>query len=78
MVFKDKSVVAPLTYNLAENQFCYPDAPAGFQVQLVAVSKLGGQYWLGRGETEIGTNSTVPINSQQMTKEAILNFVKGL
>lgn len=78
MVFKNQSIVAPMQFVLAENQFCFANAPMGYQIQMVAVSKLGGQYWLGRAETEIGTNATVPVDTQQMTEDAVLSFVKGL
>ncbi len=78
IVFKNQDVVAPLQFDLTENKFCYPNAPAGYQVQLVTVSKLGGQYWLGNTQTEIGTNATVPLDAKQMTEDAVVNFVKGL
>jgi hypothetical protein len=78
LIFKNQQVVAPLQYDLGQNKFCYPKAPIGFQVQLVAVSKLGEQYWLGKAETEIGTNATFQLSTQQMTEEAVLNFVKSL
>lgn len=78
IVFSHQQIVAPLEYTLAQGKFCYPNAPAGYQVQLMAVSKLGTQYWLGKGQTEIGTNATVPLGTQQMTEEAVLNFVKSL
>lgn len=78
LVFKNQQVVVPLRYDLGQNKFCYSKVPAGFQVQLIAVSKLGSQYWLGKAETEIGTNATFQLGTQQMTEEAVLNFVKGL
>jgi hypothetical protein len=78
IVFKNQSVVVPLQFELSDNKFCFPNAPAGYQVQLVAVSKLGGQYWLGNQQTEIGTNATVPVDTQQLSEDAVLNFVKGL
>ncbi|MDO8366041.1 MAG: hypothetical protein Q7T20_04525 [Saprospiraceae bacterium] len=78
VVFKDQQIVAPLQFALGQNKFCYPKTPAGFQVQLVAVSKLGDQFWLGKAETEVGTNTTFPLSTQQLTETALLNFVKGL
>lgn len=78
IVFKNQAVVAPLQYSLEQNKFCYPNAPAGYQIQLVAISKLGGQYWLGNAQTEIGTNATVPLATHETTEEAVLNFVKSL
>ena len=78
LVFKNQQIVAPLQFDLGRNKFCYPKTPAGFQVQLVAVSKLGEQYWLGKAETEVGTNATFQLGTQQITEQAILNFVKSL
>ena len=78
LVFKNQQTVVPLQFDLGKNNFCHTHTPAGFQVQLVAVSKLGNQYWLGKAETEVGTNATVQLNTQQMTEEAVLNFVKSL
>jgi len=78
LVFKNQQIVAPLQFDLGQNKFCYPKTPTGFQVQMVAVSKLGGQYWLGKAETEVGTNATFKLGPLQMTEEAVLNFVKSL
>lgn len=78
MVIKNLQIVAPLKYDLGKNKFFMPKAPVGFQVQLLAVSKLGEQYWLGKTETEIGTNATIPLSTQQMTETAVLNFLKSI
>lgn len=78
IVFKNQFIVAPLQFDLGANQFCYFNAPEGYLVQLVALSKLGDQYWLGKAQTEIGTNAKVALGTQQMTEEAVLDFVKGL
>lgn len=79
IVFKNLQVVAPLEFNLGDNSFCFPQAPNGYPVQLVAVSKLGEQYWLGKAQTEIGSSgATYPLGTQQMTEDAVVNFVKGL
>jgi len=78
LVFKNQQIVAPLQFDLGQNKFCYAKTPIGFQVQMIAVSKLGGQYWLGKAETEVGTNATFKLGPLQMTEEAVLNFVKSL
>jgi hypothetical protein len=78
LVFKDQQVVAPLQFILSQNKFCYPKAPAGYQVKLVAVSKLGERFWLGKAETEVGTNATFPMGTNESTLEAMLNYVKSL
>jgi len=78
LIFKHQNIVVPLQYDLGQNKFCYPNIPAGFQVQLVAVSKLGERFWLGKAETEVGTNATFTLGTQEISKEAVLNFVKSL
>ncbi len=78
IVFKNQQVVAPLEFDLSQNKFCCPQVPVGFQVHLATVSKLGGQYWLGNGQTETGTNATFPLNTQEMTEGELLNFIKSL
>lgn len=78
VIFKNQQVVLPMTFDLGKNLFCYPKMPVGYQVQTVAVSKLGDQFYLGKAQTEVGTNAIFPMNTQLMTEEAVINFVKGL
>lgn len=79
IVFKNQSVVVPLQYSLSGSQFCFPNVPEGFQVQLVAMSKLGGQYWLGKEQTEIGINPILlQMGTQEITEVAVINFIKSL
>lgn len=78
LVFKNKQVVAPLEFDLGQNKFCFSNVPIGFQVQLVSISKLGERFWLGKAETETGTNVTYPMNKQETTEEAIFDFLKSL
>jgi len=78
LVFKNQQIVAPLQFDLGQNKFCFHKVPIGFQVQLVSVSKLGAQYWLGKAQTEVGTNATFPLGTQQITEEAVLDFLKSL
>lgn len=78
LVFKNKQAVAPLTFDLGQNRFCHSKAPAGHLVQVVSVSKLGNDYWLGSAQTEIGTNQVFPLDSQMASEEAVFNFLKSL
>lgn len=79
IVFKDIRSVAVLQYNLADQKFCFPNAPIGFPVKLVTVSKTAdGQFWLGNYETEIGTNATAVIAPQQVSEQQMLDFLKSL
>lgn len=78
LVFKNKQAVAPLVFDLGKNSFCHTQAPAGHLVQVISVSKLGNDYWLGSAQTEIGTNQVFPLDSQPTSEEAIFNFLKSL
>lgn len=78
VVFKDRQVVIPLGFDLGKNLFCFSRMPVGFLIQPVAVSKLGNHFYLGKGQTEVGTNAIFPLSTQIMTEEAVVNFVKGL
>lgn len=78
LVFKNQTLAVPLQFDLGKNTFCHDNIPIGYQVQLMAVSKLGDQYWLGKAGTEIGTSATLQLGSQQQTEEGVVNFVKGL
>ena len=78
LVFKSQQVVAPLQFNRSQNKFCYPKAPAGYQVKLLSVSKLGERFWLGKAETEVGTNATFPMGTNETTLQTMLNYVKSL
>lgn len=76
MVFKNVKVTVPLTG--IGSEFCYTQAPQGFFVKLVTVSKYGDQYWLGNKETEIGTNTLLEVAPQIVSEQQMLNFLKGL
>jgi hypothetical protein len=79
IVFKNIRSVAFLEYDLTNKKFCLPNAPIGFPVKLVTVSKTAeGQYWLGSYETEIGTNATASIDPQQISEPQMLDFLKNL
>lgn len=76
IVFKNVKAIVPLTGNAS--QFCYAQAPQGYFVKLVTVSKYGEQYWLGNKETEIGTNTVLDVVPQIVSEQQMLNFLKGL
>ena len=79
IVFKNQRTVAVLQHDPASRKFCVPDAPSGYQVRLVTLSKTAdGQFWLGNYETEIGTDATVQITPQQVSEQQMLDFLKSL
>lgn len=79
IVFKNIRSVAFLEYDGASQKFCFPNAPIGFPVKLVTISKTAdGQYWLGNYETEIGTDATKKIDPQKVSEQQMLDFLKSL
>lgn len=78
VIFKGLNAVVALTYDAASQSFCFDQAPKGYPVQVVVVSKLGDQYWLGNQETEIGTHTSLQVEPHKMSEAAILEFLKQL
>lgn len=78
LVFSNQRVVAPLIFDDASHSFCFDNVPAGYPVQVVSVAKLGVKYWLGNSSTETGTNTVLPIQSQQQDAGNILDYLRGL
>lgn len=77
IVFENMLTVVPLAPN-ADGAYCFENAPKGYLVRLVTVSKLGGEYWLGNKQTEIGTNAGVDMAPQITGEQQIVNFLKSL
>jgi hypothetical protein len=78
IVFKNINAVVALTPDPISQQYCFSNAPAGYPVKLVTISKLGGLYWIGQKTTEIGTNVTMDLSPQQLDEQTILNAIKNL
>lgn len=78
VVFKNLNSVVPLQYDASDFRFCAPFVPQGFPVQLVSISKLGGQYWLGFKDAETGGANSAAIEPQKMTEQQVIDFIKNL
>lgn len=78
LVFKTKRCVVPMNYVSADFQFCADFTPEGFPVQVVTLTKVGGQFWLGRQDTETGSTSVLTIQPQQLTEQQVIDFIKNL
>ncbi|MCA0236323.1 MAG: hypothetical protein LCH81_08055 [Bacteroidetes bacterium] len=78
MVFKNISTVLPLTYDAADFRFCASIVPQGFPVQLLTISKLGNQYWMGYKDVETGASNSATIEPQKVTEQQVIDFVKNL
>lgn len=78
VVFTNQQMVLPLQYDLKEDKFCCPNTPVGYLVKIVAVSKLGNRYWMGKAQTETGTNTVLPMDIEQVSEDVVLTFLKNL
>jgi hypothetical protein len=78
IVMKNKNSVVPLRYQADEYRFCAPFIPQGFPVQLVTVSKLGNQYWLGNKDVETGGTNSATVQPQKMSEQQVIEFIKNL
>ncbi len=78
VIFKGLTTVVALTYDAASQSFCCDQAPKGYPVQVVVISNLGEQYWLGNQETEIGTHTSLQVEPHKTSEAALLEFLKQL
>lgn len=72
-----RSVIQMDGYDEA-GSFCFDDAPIGYPVKLVTVSKIGGQWMLGTAETEVGSNDTAAIEPTVVSEADLLDYLKSL
>ncbi len=77
VVFKGVLAVGTLEYDVIQQAFCF-QAPKGYPVEVVAISKLGEQYWLAHRATEIGTNTTFQMEPQKTSEATLLAFLQSL
>ena len=78
IVMKNINAVVPLRYQADVFRFCAPFIPQGFPVQLVTVSKLGNQYWLGNKDVETGGSNSATVQPQKMSEQQVIEFFKNL
>ena len=78
LVFKGATAVVELIYDTGSQSFCFDQAPIGYPVQVVVISKLGDQYWLSNQETEIGTHTSLQVEPHKTSEAALLEFLKQL
>lgn len=78
IILKNKKTVVPLQYQAADFRFCASFIPQGVPVELVTVSKLGDQFWLGSKNTETGGANFSTLQPQKMTAQQVIDFIKNL
>lgn len=78
VVFSNQHVVAKPAYDPANEEFCLSQAPIGYPVKVVTISKTGAQYWLAQKNTEIGSNAVVEVGPTETTEAALLAFLASL
>lgn len=72
-----RSVIQMDGYDEA-GKFCFGDAPIGYPVKLVTVSKIGGQWMLGTADTEVGSNGTAALAPATISEADLLAYLKSL
>ncbi|MEZ4919691.1 MAG: hypothetical protein R2792_11380 [Saprospiraceae bacterium] len=78
LVLTNSKSVFELEADPNSNSFCLDQAPIGYSVQLITLTKLGNQYLLGNVQSEIGTNSVVDLDPEESPELAIIQFLKSL
>ncbi len=78
LVFDQIRVLAELKGNQQDSRFCFPKAPIGYPIRIVAVGKTGEQYWLVQKPWEIGSNTELTVSPQPLTEKDVLDFIKSL
>jgi hypothetical protein len=57
--------------------FCLHEAPLGYPVKIITLSKVGGQFSLDNLFSEIGTNANVPALPEVISEQDLIDFLKG-
>jgi len=78
LVFENVRAIAELKGTDNGSQFCFEEAPIGFTVDVVAISKTGGQYWVVRKPWETGNQVQLPLTPQPVTEQEVLAVIKSL
>ncbi len=78
LVFDNVHAMAELKGDDHSSEFCFPEAPVGYTVRVLVVSKTGGQYWLQLKPWETGTNVMLPMSPQPLDEQTVLNVIKSL
>lgn len=78
LVFDNVRSVAEMKGEDNASTFCFDGAPVGYPVQIVVVSKTGGQYWLAQKPWELGPNTTLPVSPLPLSDKEILSFIRTL
>lgn len=78
LVFDNIRSVAEMKGEDNTSTFCFDEAPVGYPVKIVIVSKTGGQYWLAQKPWELGQNANLPVAPQPQTDKEVLSFIKSL
>lgn len=78
LVFDNVRSVVELKGDDTSSQFCFEEAPIGYPVKIVVVSKTGGQYWLVQKPWELGQSTNLSIKPQPTSDKDVLAFIKTL
>lgn len=78
LVFDNIRAVAEMKGDDNTSQFCFDEAPVGYPVNIVVVSKTGGQYWLVQKPWELGQSTNLALTPQPLSDKDVLAFIKSL
>ena len=78
LVIKQRKVIAQLNGDYDSRSFFAPNIPLGNTIQLVSLSLIGSQYYLGFKEINTSQDMIEMVNPVAKTKEEINQFLNGL
>lgn len=70
--------LATLTATPGSNTFCIENAPSGYPIEILTVSKIDTEFLMGYKETEIGTNATVPVAPLGSSMNELIDLIESL
>jgi hypothetical protein len=77
VTFAGKRSIAPTEGSFQDQKFCFENTPIGYPVKIVTISKIGDTWFLGKEDTETGTNSTVNTTPTEVTEGDLVNYLQS-
>lgn len=78
MVFKNNRTVVQLSGNAATRSFAFPNIPVNQEVTFVAISKVGGSYYLGIKEEKTSAATVAFIKPELSSLSGIISYLNSL
>jgi hypothetical protein len=77
VTFAGKRSIAPTEGSFQNQQFCFDNMPIGYPVKIVTISKIGENWYLGKNDTETGTNSVVDMDPEEVSEIDLVDYLQG-